>query len=410
LIQVLYTAAHAVPGSEFVPLGGGATICRWLVDQWQRTRPFPVRVLGPAVLGMNAPSGADLVRYSESRYARFCRVFERTVTEEILRHDPARTVVLANDISEGPDFQRLAEAGFKVVTIYHVDVVAYVAAIYARGLVNPETTTRWYDRLRALPIPDMLRLVWEKQRASVHHSSDLIVPSTGMQTVLERCYPRQARGKVRVVPWGAQPAEPVSPAEVEQLKAEFGIPPAAQVLLTLSRISPEKGQDLLLESLIEWEREFDARRHPLYVFICGEPAFMQGERYMARLRNLAARLKVIRVFFPGHVTGARKRSFFAMADLYVFPSRHESYGLTLMEALEAGLPVICLDHLGSREVMRPEFGETVHPRDLNRAIARLLLDPGRLKAASVAARIYAAQHRFDAAADRVADILLSPRG
>jgi hypothetical protein len=202
LIQVLYTAAHAVPGSEFVPLGGGATICRWLVDQWQRTRPFPVRVLGPAVLGMNAPSGADLVRYSESRYARFCRVFERTVTEEILRHDPARTVVLANDISEGPDFQRLAEAGFKVVTIYHVDVVAYVAAIYARGLVNPETTTRWYDRLRALPIPDMLRLVWEKQRASVHHSSDLIVPSTGMQTVLERCYPRQARGKVRVVPWG----------------------------------------------------------------------------------------------------------------------------------------------------------------------------------------------------------------
>ena len=37
--------------------------------------------------------------------------------------------------------------------------------------------------------------------------------------------------------------------------------------------------------------------------------------------------------FPGYVTGERKRAFFALADLYVFPSRHESYGLTLLEAL-----------------------------------------------------------------------------
>jgi glycosyltransferase involved in cell wall biosynthesis len=406
LIQVLYTAAHAVPGSELLPIGGGATICRWLVDEWQRTRPFSVRVVGPAVLGVNAPSGADLVRYSESRYACFCRDFECAATIEILRHDPSRTVVLANDISEGPDFKRLAEAGFKIVTIYHVDVVAYVTAIYGKGLLKPETTTRWYDRLRGLPIPDVLRLVWEKQRASVHYSTDLIVPSGGMRGVLERCYPRHAAGKVRIVPWGAQTTEPVGAGEVEQLKAEFGIAPGARVLLTLSRISPEKGQDLLLESLIQWERQLDARRPALCVFICGEPAFMQGERYMARLRSLAARLKDIRIFFPGHVTGARKHAFFAMADLYVFPSRHESYGLTLMEALAAGLPAVSLDHHGSREVMQPEFGETVDPRDLHRAIARFLLDPSRLQAASGAAKKYAAQQRFDSAAARVAEIIL----
>ena len=59
---------------------------------------------------------------------------------------------------------------------------------------------------------------------------------------------------------------------------------------------------------------------------------------MARLKELAGRLKKFRVAFPGYVSGARKQAFLDLADLYIFPSRHESYGLTLMEALASGLP------------------------------------------------------------------------
>ncbi len=55
---------------------------------------------------------------------------------------------------------------------------------------------------------------------------------------------------------------------------------------------------------------------------------MQGQRFLRKLQTLAARLKNTRVIFPGYVTGDRKRGLFALADLYVFPSRHESYGLT----------------------------------------------------------------------------------
>jgi len=98
--------------SENLPLGGGAAICRQLCEEWARTRPFELRVLKPET------PGADLVRFSESQYARFCLAFQRTTTEECWRHDPKRTVVLCNDVAEGPDFQRLAEAGFPIVTIY----------------------------------------------------------------------------------------------------------------------------------------------------------------------------------------------------------------------------------------------------------------------------------------------------
>ena len=96
---------------------------------------------------------------------------------------------------------------------------------------------------------------------------------------------------------------------------------------------------------------------------------MQGQRFLEKLRELAARLKRTRVVFPGYVTGERKRAFLALADLYVFPSRHESYGLTLMEALAAGLPAVCLDTSGARSVMREEFGALVPASGLRAAIA-----------------------------------------
>ena len=98
----------------------------------------------------------------------------------------------------------------------------------------------------------------------------------------------------------------------------------------------------------------------------------RDSRFFEKLHRRAARLKRTRVVFPGYVTGERKRAFLALADLYVFPSRHESYGLTLMEALAAGLPAVCLDTTGARSVMREEFGALVPESGLRAAIARLL--------------------------------------
>jgi glycosyltransferase involved in cell wall biosynthesis len=360
----------------------------------------------PEILGASAPSGGDLVKFGERAYARFCREFERASTAEILRHDPAQTVVLANDISEGPDFPGLGARGYRIYTIYHVDVVAYVAAIYGHGLIAPETTVSWYRRLRWC-LPEMAKLVWEKQEASVRHSRGLIVPSEGMREVLLRCYPDCARDKVHVLPWGNW--NPDTPGDPERLRREFGVPENARVLLALSRISPEKGQDLLLDALLEWERRDDFPTYPLWLFICGDAAFMQGQRFFEGLHKRAARLRRTRVVFPGYVTGERKRAFLALADLYVFPSRHESYGLTLMEALAAGLPAVCLDTTGARSVMREEFGALVPPSGLRSAIARLLADEGGLKRMGASAREFARSQRFSDRAAELAEIIADRR-
>jgi glycosyltransferase involved in cell wall biosynthesis len=257
-------------------------------------------------------------------------------------------------------------------------------------------------------MPSMAELVWAKQEAAVQASAGLIVPSPRMREVIQRCYPECPPEKIHVLPWGNwHSTEAADPGAVAALRAEFAVPQDAQVLLTLSRISPEKGQDLLLESLIEWERGGGVPTRPLYLFICGQAAFMQGQKHMARLEQLAAKLKHVRVVFPGHVTGARKRAFFGLADLYVFPSRHESYGLTLMEAMACGLASVCSDTHGARSVMRAEFGEIVGHRELAGTVMGLLADDGKRREMAAAARKFAEEDRFSGHAAELARCMQS---
>lgn len=367
--KVVYLAAHGGFEPQAAALGGGAAIFNLLTGHWSRHRPFRLEQVTPAILGGAAPSARELSGYGERRYAEFCDAFRRAATERVLQEDPERTAVLVNDVSEGPDFRRLAGAGFRLVTIYHVDVVAYIARIYLRGALRPASLTRGWRALQAAGLaagaPRILRLIFSQQADSVRYSRALVTPSGGMKSTLLACYPGLEAARVRVLPWGLPPPESDSGSALQAaaaLRAELGLPADGCVILTLSRISPEKGQDLLLRALLAWERRGGPGR-PVSVIVCGEAAFMQGAAFEARLRGLAGRLKKIKVMFPGYVTGARKAGFLALADVYVFPSRHESYGLTLMEAMGAGVPSLTFEQDGTVEVLKEGCGVMVRKDD-----------------------------------------------
>lgn len=380
-MKILYTAAHGGFAAERVPLGGGAAVFEMLRAEW----PDVVPIVPEAV------TGKQLVTFSEMEYAAFCRRFEAESTESILRNEAKGCVVLVNDISEGPDFARLAAAGYRVFTIFHVDVVAYVAAIYGRGWVAPETLVRWHRRWERL-CPDVLQLVFQKQRDCVLHSVACIVPSPEMRDVIHRCYGPQVR--VEVLPWGTPPATHASELRPAEKKL---------TLLTLSRISPEKNQHVLLEALLEWERQ--GTLPSMRLRLCGQPAFMKGREYFEKLKELAGRLRQVEVEFPGHVTGQAKADQFAEADLYVFPSSHESYGLTLMEAFAAGLPALTLDHAGARSLMRAEFGRMASADGFLPALQELTRDRARLREMGRAAQAFALAHPFAETAQQLRALL-----
>ncbi len=327
--QVIYVAAHAdFPDTE--PLGGGKAVADYLCREWQREKPFPLTVLSPRSLGLSLPK--SLTEMSELQYARFCRQFERVATSALLQHDPRSCVILANDISEGPDFGALGEHGYRMATIFHVDVVEYFTRFYLRNLVKLETVARW-NRFHFLP--DVLKLVFHKQAACVRHSVRLILPSEPMRVTVRRCYPWCPEEKIVVLPWG-NIAPPSLPAPLDTDPSEF-------IIMTLSRLSPEKG----IERLIAATHHLDTSHRKFHLFICGAAAYMSGRVYERKLRQLAAK-SPIPITFTGHITGGRKTALLQRADLFLSPSHHESYGLTIAEAQAAGCPVISHDHYGAR--------------------------------------------------------------
>jgi glycosyltransferase involved in cell wall biosynthesis len=300
-----------------------------------------------------------------------------------------------------------------------VDVVDYFNKLYLYSLVPPQHLTRLYERCLRLglagAVPDLLRIVFEKQRDTVAHSRRLIVPSRAMAETLTRCYADEAPGgdlarRIRVVPWGAFADSAPEPSEalLRELRGRYRIGEKTTTLMTLSRISLEKGIHLLVEALRRLEDEGRLDGRDVVLLVCGEASFMQGAAYTRRVRAAAAGLRRVRVFFPGYLDAAAKKAHFRLARLFVSPSVHESYGLNIVEAMQAGLAVLASDHYGVHDILDESCGRVVPYPSLAEAPARLAQalesawgENGRLEAMGRAAAARAAAMPFAKAADAV---------
>ncbi len=433
--KVVFIGSHLGYPMDRTPLGGGAMVGLQLIRHWPAGGPELVALGSGPVLPRKdveyvalAGGERELVSLSELAYAAFCREFERASTDWLLarraRFDPAETCVLVNDISEGPDLARIEAAGYPIASIWHVDVVDYFNKMYLRQVMRPERMTRLYELARrfggAALAPDVLKLVFEKQRETVLRSRRLILPSRAMAETVARCYgglfsdPGELARRSVIVPWGVwQDGVPPDRAAsiAASLRDHYQLKPDSLVLMTLSRISPEKGIHLLLEALRQLEQSRALPGRDICLFICGEAAFMQGAAYMRRVRRAAARLGSVRVFFPGYLDGVAKRAYFELADLFVSPSIHESYGLNLVEAMRAGLAVLASDHYGVRDLLADAYGRKVEyssvgeaPALLANALKELLSDRQRLKDMGRLARAAAEKMPFSKAVEKIIEV------
>lgn len=435
--RVVFVGSHLGYPMDETPLGGGAMVGLQLVRHWAGRDGLDLTVLGsgpqapdPRASYVRLPPGAGarwdgIVRLSEFEYARFCREFESATTGWLMERrsglESRRTCVIVNDISEGPTLAVLARAGFPIVSLWHVDVLDYFNKLYLGHLFGPERWARLYEGARRLgagrALPDVLRLVFEKQRETVVHSRRMLLPSRAMAETVRRCYggllggPARFAERALVVPWGAWPAPPPGPQtvqETQRLRDHYQIGPGTTVLMTLSRISPEKGLHLLMEALLRLERKGAFRDRDVCLLVCGEPAFMQGEAYLREVRGAAAALRTARVFFPGYLAAAEKSAYFRLAHLFISPSIHESYGLNIVEAMQAGLPILASDHYGVRDLLDDSFGRVARfpspakaAAPLADALEGMLSDPERLSRMGRSAAEAAARMPFSRAAEIV---------
>ncbi len=178
--------------------------------------------------------------------------------------------------------------------------------------------------------------------------------------------------RVAVIPHGVDLA--AFPAEPPDLAARRRVRGSRLVVGFVARGCPEKGLDQLVRAL-----PLVVAQHDVEVIAAGATIDTERE-YLAMCQKLALDFGVADRFrWLGQIDRAAKLDLLASIDVFALPTpRAEAKGLSAIEALAAGVPVVASNHGAFPELLDGEQAGVLHapgdPADLARAITAVLDD------------------------------------
>ncbi|MFZ1058821.1 MAG: glycosyltransferase [Candidatus Rokuibacteriota bacterium] len=164
----------------------------------------------------------------------------------------------------------------------------------------------------------------------------------------------------------------------QTIRREWGLGERDVVVLHVGRLHPQKGQDILIDAFARARQEVPQ----LVLFLVGEGRLREALEEKTRAAGLAAAVRfksALRDVTP----------YYKVADVFVFPSRYEAFGIALLEAMAAGLPVVASKTGGIPELATEEAALLVPVGDVHglaKALISLATDPTRRNCLGAAAR------------------------
>lgn len=183
-------------------------------------------------------------------------------------------------------------------------------------------------------------------------------------------------------------------AHLEDLRAELRIPPGRPVILFASKLQRRKHADHLIEAYARLCKSADTNEQPVLVLV-GD-----GEE-RGRLESMARDTGLSGIRFAGFRNQSELPAFFALADVFVLPSRHEPWGLIVNEAMAAGCAVVASTDVGAHaDLITNGVEGFVYPVGdidaLARSLADVLRSPETARQMGEAARCRIAGWDFEA--------------
>lgn len=201
--------------------------------------------------------------------------------------------------------------------------------------------------------------------------------------------------KIKVVYQGCHPAftQQVSEIQKEIIRKKYHLPDT--YLLTVGAIEPRKNQLLILKALAEGNIDL--------------PLVIAGRKtdYITELQQYIHQTKLeSQVFILPNVAFDDLPALYQSADIFIYPSQYEGFGIPVVEALQSGVPVIaakgsCLEESGGpgSRYISPDA-----PAELAEQI-RIIESDNQLKERMIEeGRAYAKQFSDDAIADNIMQI------
>lgn len=369
---------HLLVTNDFPPKIGGIQSYLW--ELWRRLPPEDVTVL--------TTPHVDSDLFDREQPFRIVRT-----REPVLLPNP----ILARRV------RRLAnEVGARVVVI---------DPAVPLGVIGPSLGIPYAAVLHGAEVTVPGRLPGTKQILSrVLREASLLI-SAGRYAETEARHAERNLPPVVQVPPGVdiERFNPLPAIEKASTRARLGLPAAGPLVLSVSRLVPRKGMDVLIEACARLNSS--GRHKGLTLAIAG------AGRDKVRLEHLVEKLGAP-VHMMGRVPGVDLPSLYACADVFALCCRsrwggleQEGFGIVFLEAAAAGVTAVAGDSGGAAEAVSDgETGLVVHdptdPGAVSSAIDRLLSDPSLAARQGQAARARAeSEYSYDVLAAHLADAL-----
>ncbi|KKT35834.1 MAG: Glycosyl transferase group 1 [Parcubacteria group bacterium GW2011_GWA2_44_12] len=212
----------------------------------------------------------------------------------------------------------------------------------------------WYKAVRA----KMLCEKFDKIITVSHNSRDDLIEKYGV-----------SKEKIKVIYPGADDQTPLlkNPSLPETVRKKYRLPQT--FVLSLGTLEPRKNTLALIEAI---ERINEHIPEPLHLVLAGKIG--------AKGNPLESSQNNDKIHSIGYVDERDKHALYQMASCFVFPSMYEGFGMPVLEAMQAGVPVITSSHSSLKEVAR-SAALLVNPYNLEELSSALLamLSSARLR-------------------------------
>ncbi len=178
--------------------------------------------------------------------------------------------------------------------------------------------------------------------------------------------------RIEIIPNGLNYTGAEVKPEKGAFRRQYHLDSQKPLILFLGRINRKKGADMLVQAFAQMDRGIDAQ-----LAIVG-PDDGQLREVEALVRQYGLEERVV---LPGLLAGNAVAEAFQDADLFVLPCRADTFPVTMMEACQAGTPMVITDRCEIAHLVKDRVADVVpfDAAEFAGAMTRLLTDPERYK-------------------------------
>src|SRR4051812_32627775 len=269
---------------------------------WIQSYDLPVHALG---------RGLTNYRYSSA------------LTKWLTQHGDDYDRVIVNGLWQHP--------GYAVWRRFAGSAIPYY--LFPHGMLDP-----WFKRTYPLKhLKKWLYWPWAEYRVMRDAAAIIFTSEQERDEARESFWLYKVREKVSAL--GVEEPEPL-PSIKDKLLQRFPQLGGTRQLLFLGRLHPKKGCDLAIEAFAA----VAGRYSDISLVMGGPDQIGWKEKLVNRAQELGVNSRIV---FTGMLDGELKQSALMNADAFILPSHQENFGMAVVEAMAAGVPVLISDRVNT---------------------------------------------------------------